>query len=368
EVDATKAPASIVDPKEGKIDPKNEPHVGGNTWKGGTGGSSTAGLGGRGGPYRLDAGHKVHQLSDEEKAKVPKHVLEAARKMGQDALKKRLEEIKMNSYEAELYSQIFDAVKGDIQRLKVILEGAKAKEKERVWNKNQVIGELDDTKLVEGIIGETAIYKTRGNEVQDFGLVQKKPKRVKIVFDVSGSMYRFNGLDGRLNRSLETALLIMASMDNSLRSKFVYDVVGHSGDSPCIPLVDKGKPPQNEMDQMKVLQNMNANAQFCWSGDNTVNALQRAITDLAKEADEADECHVILLSDANLRRYGITASELGRVMESNERVNAAVVFIGSLGNEAAKLVSELPRGKAFLAMDTSKIPSIMKELFSAIVN
>ena len=44
-------------PKHGKVDPDNTPHVGGNTWAGGTGGSDTAGLGGRGGPYRLDSGH-----------------------------------------------------------------------------------------------------------------------------------------------------------------------------------------------------------------------------------------------------------------------------------------------------------------------
>ena len=37
--------------------------VGGSTWAGGTGGSNTAGLGGRGGPYRLDKGHAVHQVS-----------------------------------------------------------------------------------------------------------------------------------------------------------------------------------------------------------------------------------------------------------------------------------------------------------------
>ena len=55
-------------PKHGKIDPENQPHVGGNTWAGGSGGSDTAGLGGRGGPYRLDSGHQVHQMSDEEKA------------------------------------------------------------------------------------------------------------------------------------------------------------------------------------------------------------------------------------------------------------------------------------------------------------
>lgn len=31
-------------PKHGKIDTKNAPHHGGNTWAGGTGGSNTAGM------------------------------------------------------------------------------------------------------------------------------------------------------------------------------------------------------------------------------------------------------------------------------------------------------------------------------------
>lgn len=39
---------SVSSPKHGKEDPKNEPHVGGNTWAGGTGGRDTAGLGGKG--------------------------------------------------------------------------------------------------------------------------------------------------------------------------------------------------------------------------------------------------------------------------------------------------------------------------------
>ena len=50
-------------PKHGKVDATNAPHVGGNTWAGGTGGRDTAGLGGKGGPYRLDAGHDVTQVS-----------------------------------------------------------------------------------------------------------------------------------------------------------------------------------------------------------------------------------------------------------------------------------------------------------------
>ena len=44
------------------MDPSNTPHSGGNQWAGGTGGSDTAGLGGIGGPYRLDAGHTVTQV------------------------------------------------------------------------------------------------------------------------------------------------------------------------------------------------------------------------------------------------------------------------------------------------------------------
>lgn len=72
-----------------QIDPSNDPHVGGNTWAGGTGGRDTAGLGGKGGPYRLDAGHNVHQLSDEEKDAVPDEVKRAAREMGRRAFKER---------------------------------------------------------------------------------------------------------------------------------------------------------------------------------------------------------------------------------------------------------------------------------------
>ncbi len=51
-----------IDPKHGKVDPSGAPHVGGNTWAGGVGGRGTAGLGGVGGPYRLDAGHDVFQV------------------------------------------------------------------------------------------------------------------------------------------------------------------------------------------------------------------------------------------------------------------------------------------------------------------
>jgi len=112
-------------PKHGKED--NLEHVGGNTFAGGTGGSDTAGLGGRGGPYRLDKGFNVHQVSQEAKDEVPEHVLKAAREMAKEALRKRLEEIGMSEYDMEQYHRYHDKVSRQIKQLRVILEGVQAK-------------------------------------------------------------------------------------------------------------------------------------------------------------------------------------------------------------------------------------------------
>ena len=39
-----------------------------------------------------------------------------------------------------------------------------AKGKERQWLKNQAYGDLDDAKLIEGLTGEKAIYRRRGEK------------------------------------------------------------------------------------------------------------------------------------------------------------------------------------------------------------
>ncbi len=87
-------------PKEGKVDEDNQPHVGGNTWKGGTGGRDTMGLGGRGGYGRQYTGHKIHQVSDELKKDVPEHLKKQAREMAREALAKELHENGMQPHEA----------------------------------------------------------------------------------------------------------------------------------------------------------------------------------------------------------------------------------------------------------------------------
>lgn len=181
---------SVSAPKHGKEDPDNKPHVGGNTWAGGTGGRDTAGLGGKGGPYRLDKGHKVHQLSDEEKDDIPEHVKKAAREMNRKAFSDKLKEIKMSAYDHSVYSAFHAPVEKQVQQLRIILNSLQAKSKERLWQKHQTSGELDDNKLIEGITGERNIYRKRAEHEPEPGQPQEKPKRLKLVVDVSGSMYR----------------------------------------------------------------------------------------------------------------------------------------------------------------------------------
>ena len=73
----------------------------------------------------------------------------------------------------------------------MVLQSLQAKAKERKWVKHQTSGELDDSKIIEGIVGERTIYKNRQDEEPEPGDPQQKPKRLKLIVDVSGSMYRY---------------------------------------------------------------------------------------------------------------------------------------------------------------------------------
>lgn len=215
-------------------------------------GRDTAGLGGKGGPYRLDAGHTVHQLSDEEKNAVPEHVKKAAREMGLKAFKQRLKDIRMSEYDHGLYSQFSDAVQREVQALRVILGSLQAKSNERQWCRHQTSGELDDTKLIESLTGEKTIYRRRTEKEPEIGAPQLKPKRLRLVVDVSGSMYRFNSYDGRLDREMEACVMVMEAF-NGYENKFQYDIVGHSGDDYRITFVDHTQPPANNKQRLEII-------------------------------------------------------------------------------------------------------------------
>ena len=70
----------------------------------------------------------------------------------------------MSEYDAEMYESFSLRVRRQVQSLRVILDSLQARGKERVWLRNQTSGELDDSKLIEGLAGERAIYKKRGEE------------------------------------------------------------------------------------------------------------------------------------------------------------------------------------------------------------
>ncbi|KFB42502.1 AGAP000545-PA-like protein [Anopheles sinensis] len=359
----SKSGKDVAGPKHGRVDPNNDPHVGGNTWAGGTGGRDTAGLGGKGGPYRLDAGHKVHQLSDAEKDSVPEEVKRAAREMNRRAFEEKLREIRMSEYEHKVYEQYSEPVRRQVQQLRITLQALQARARERQWQKHRTAGELDDTKLVEGLTGERAIYKQRAEQEPEPGAPQQKPKRLRLVVDVSGSMYRFNGYDGRLDRQLEATTMVMEAFDG-FESKIRYDVVGHSGEAVAVPFVSENAPPRDAKRRLETLKMMHAHAQFCWSGDHTLAATERAVDELARE--DCDEAIVVVLSDANLARYGITPRALNAALTRQApRVQAYVVFIGSLGDEARVITETMAAGKAFVCMDLEQLPQIMRQIFSA---
>lgn len=83
-----------------------------------------------------------------------------------------------------------------------------------------------------------------------------------------------------------------------------------------------------------IIQTMHAHAQFCMSGDYTLEATDASIKELARV--EADEHFVVVLSDANLERYGIQPERFAQVLTSDPQVNAFAIFIGSLGNQAER--------------------------------
>ena len=50
---------------------------------------------------------------------------------------------------------------------------------------------------------------------------------------------------------------------------------------------------------------------------------------------------MVVLSDANLERYGIPAEHLAAALAPADNVRAAVVFIGSLGDQVTTVVNDI---------------------------
>lgn len=344
-------------PKHGKVDENNDPHVGGNTWAGGSGGSDTAGLGGRGGPYRLDSGHPVHQVSDEMKAQVSEEARRRQREMADEALAQKLKDLDMGELDWERYNHLHSQVDIQIQQLQVMLKDIKRRKQERVWLRRQSNGELDDSRLVDALAGEKDVFKRRGEATDSNpnSAQGSEPMCVKLVVDVSASMYRFNGYDGRLQRLLEATLMIMEALKDDER--FKLEIVGHNGDSAEIPLV-RPSTPQDPATQLKVLETMVAHTQYTFPGDSTLEAIELAIS----HAQEGDL--VLVISDANLKRYRIRSEDVSGLLKRKD-IHSHLVLIGNFGEEANKLARAIPNERAQVCLDSTDLPLIIKSIVAS---
>lgn len=118
----------------------------------------------------------------------------------------------MSEAEDAAYARFATRVAREVVQLRLILQSVEAKAKEREWLRLQTQGDLDENRLVDGVVGERSVYRRRGEAAPQLGVPQRLPKRLHFLVDVSASMYRFNGYDQRLDRLLETTLLVMESL------------------------------------------------------------------------------------------------------------------------------------------------------------
>ena len=293
--------------------------------------------------------------------------------MAKEGLRRKLEEIQMSSYDFNLYQKYKGSVEKEIQQLIAIIKSLKAKEKERVWLKREATGDIDENRLVEGLLGENLVYKRRGkppDQDPSSKKQKKKPKAMRFVLDVSGSMYRFNGVDGRLERCVEAALMIMEAFADSSLTNVIYSIVGHCGDNAEVPLVQWGKAPKNEAERLKVCARMIAVSQYCLSGDTTVEATIDACRNVARYRGEhptegIDEKIVFVISDANLRRYGITTEMLKMAMncERKNNVECFAIFIAQIGDEAKEIQRKLPPSQSHVCLQTNELPAVLQTIF-----
>eukprot|EP00439_Symbiodinium_sp_Y106_P013382 s2869_g1.t3 len=357
--DATDQSGKRHAPRAGNWDGRQ--HIGEGPWDGGSGGTGTAGIGGRAGPYRLDVGQELVMLTEEQKKEVSEEWHKKAQQMADEAYAHRLGELKMSAHDESEYRRLLQPVEAQISAFRLVLQSHEAKERERSWQKQQTQGELDEMRLVDGIAGARNIYRRRAT-AEEIGGEQVLPKRIKFVMDCSGSMYTFNRIDQRLQRLMEASIFIFESFAG-FEYKYEYAMVGHSGSGPeAESLVAWAKPPKSAKEQLAIVKQMAAHAQYSHSGDHTLEATDRAIKDVLRKP--ADEYYVFVVSDADLARYGISPAAWNKILMQDKRVNAYVILISSNTDEAETIKSGLTAGHGFVCDHNDLLAVTFKQVFS----
>lgn len=329
----------------------------------------------------------MHQVSDEMKRQVSDAAKAEAKRIASEALAKRLSDISMGRSDYETYLRFKSRVAKEIDQLRNVFEELARRSTERVWLRNQSHGDLDDNRIVDGLTGERMIFKRRGypadqhDKNHDMGGDKQVQKRLQFVVDVSASMYRFNGLDRRLERMLESVLMILEAMPSngnkdssnsssalSTSTSLDYAIHGHCGDSASIKFVDFGPyKPQNENSRLEVLESMSAYTQYTQSGDNTLASIYKAVENVTKHSNgDTAIRYVFVISDANFNMYGITPKELSKAMSSDRRVAVHLILIASLGDEADVFARQIPSGRVHLCYQNTDMPALFRTiLYSA---
>ncbi|EGF99746.1 Hypothetical protein MELLADRAFT_94123 [Melampsora larici-populina 98AG31] len=295
----------------------------GESWGGGVGSLDSSGMRGGIGSKKILRRTNVYDQkpNGSSDTQIGEQIRERAKALSREELEKKLKDLSMRIGEVSYYGYYYKPIEAHIPLLVDILENLEAREEERVWVKGQSDGEFDEQRLVDGLIGESAIYKRRVNQQPEPGRPQLKPKRIRFVFDISSSMYRFQA-DGRLDRSCQTAIMIMESFSRLKRpERYHWDMIGHAGDGPEIDLEFEEGGIQS---QWKVVEKMRT--QYAIAGDHTVEAIEKAVDKVAEV--ESDEAIVIAISDANFDRYGITSQVLKDAMNRNRSVKTGLIAIG----------------------------------------
>lgn len=325
----------------------------GRRGKGGRGGRGRKGQGGRG-------SGKGSGKSDAKRAEAEK-VIKEARERAAEVRKIQKMKLELKDFDHAKYDELFKVVEKEIMQLRVILQSIEARERERTWLRGKVVGEFDDNKIVDLAIGEKNVFKRRGQR-EDHSFLQALPKRLSFVVDVSGSMAVFNG-DGRLDRLMATMVMMMESLVG-LEHKYIYEIIGHSGESDWLPFVKMGEAPKDRVERYAVIEAMTDHAATARSGDNTLSAGVKAVQEIVKH--EADDYFVFLVSDANLRGYGISPQDLAMALTGEARVNAHAIFIAE-PEVAEEMTQCMPAGHAHLVMDTAGMPLLLKNIFARAV-
>jgi len=280
----------------------------------------------------------------------------------EQARRQALKDLSLNPGGSDLFEEVKAKVSRQIKELKLILESAEAKEKERSWLQNKISGELNEEKIVDAIAGEPLVYRQRGTPDKKHSLFQQKPKRMMFVIDTSASMARAN--DDRLKHLIQAVVLLMESLDE-FRTKFEYALTCHSGTSPAMPLNDFGEWPT--LARRKEICNLiHAYARSAVTGDNTLQAAKLAIETVTAMPDPADDRFVVVLSDANLGRYSIRPEDFSSVLTADANVNAHAVFIAE-ASAADWMKEQLPLGHGHVCLDPARLPRVFADIFDAAV-